>query len=156
MYVANLRHTCLVSLTDRTTRIAAKGTVLPDEYDSLMASLEPFWALDAAEIRRRTFLMGLQPSFAIVHVEAGVKGGTYWDANEDEALIKRFGIQRALGFERMIRPFASRPGMRNMAFAVNELAEPRVLVSWEEQQLIREALQNQTSMLLPVQYPHSR
>ena len=117
-----------------------------DEYDSLMASLEPFWALDAAELRKRTIQVGLQPSFALVHVEAGKEGGTFWDANEDEELIKPFGVERARGFERMIRPFVGQPGIVNMVFAVNELAEPRVLVPWEEKQLLDQALANETSM----------
>ena len=119
--------------------------MLVDEFDSLMASLEPFWALDAAELRRRTVQVGLQPSFALVHVEAGKEGGTFWDANEDEELIKPFGVERARGFERMIRPFVGRPGITNMVFAINELAEPRVLVPWEEKQLLNQALANGTS-----------
>lgn len=124
------------------------GSVLVDEYDSLMASLEPFWAIEAAEIRRRTFQIGMQPSFALVHVEEGQGkdgGGTFWDANEDEELIKYYGVERARGFERMVRPFVGRPGIVNMVFAINELAEPRVLVPWEEKQIIEQAIKENTS-----------
>lgn len=128
--------------------LTASGTVLVDEYDSLMQSLEPFWAMEAAEIRRRTFQIGMQPSFALVHVEAGeggTEGGTFWDANEDEELIKYYGVERARGFERMVRPFVDQPGIKNMVFAVNELAEPRVLVPWEERQILEQALAENTS-----------
>lgn len=115
-----------------------------------MASLEPFWAIEAAEIRRRTFQIGMQPSFALVHVEEGQGkdgGGTFWDANEDEELIKYYGVERARGFERMVRPFVGRPGIVNMVFAINELAEPRVLVPWEEKQIIEQAISENTSEL---------
>lgn len=135
--------------------MTAVGSVLVDEYDSLMASLEPFWAIDAAEIRRRTFQIGMQPSFALVHVEEGQGkdgGGTFWDANEDEELIKYYGVERARGFERMVRPFVGRPGIVNMVFAINELAEPRVLVPWEEKQIIQQALKENSSELLPLYY----
>lgn len=110
-----------------------------------MAALAPFRTLEAAELRRRTFQIGLQPSFALVHLEQGVNGGTFWDANEDEELIKPFGVERARGFERMIQPFVNRPGMVNMVFAINELAEPRVLVPWEEKILIDQAMRENTS-----------
>lgn len=132
---------------------AESGAVLVDEYDSLMESLEPFWALEPAELRRRTFQIGMQPSFALVHVEEGENGGTFWDANENEELIKPFGVERARGFERMVRPFVGRPGIVNMVFAINELAEPRVLVPWEEKLLIDEALKNGSSKLQP---PHRK
>lgn len=104
--------------------------------------------MEAAEIRRRTFQIGMQPSFALVHVEEGKgnDGGTFWDANEDEELIKYYGVERARGFERMVRPFVGRPGIVNMVFAINELAEPRVLVPWEERQIIDQALKENTSM----------
>ena len=131
--------------TDCFSLSTASGSVLVDEYDSLMASLEPFWAMEAAELRRRTFQIGMQPSFALVHIEDGQDAGTFWDANEDEALIKPFGVERARGFERMVRPFVGRPGMVNMVFAINELAEPRVLVPWEEKLLIDEALKESKS-----------
>lgn len=110
-----------------------------------MASLEPFWAMDAAELHKRTFQIGLQPSFALVHVEEGLDGGTFWDANENEELIKYYGVERARGFERMVRPFVGRPGMYNMVFAINELAEPRVLVPWEEQEMLKDSLKANTS-----------
>lgn len=129
--------------------LAEHGTKLPDEYDSLMASLEPFWALDPAELRRRTFQIGMQPSFALVHVEEAKDnhtGGTFWDANDDDELLKPFGVERARGLERMVRPFIGRPGIVNMVFAVNELAEPRVLPPWEEMELVKEALSNGTTV----------
>ena len=113
----------------------------------MMAALEPFWTMNVQEMRKRTIQIGMQPSFAVVHIQPGSegeKGTTYWDANEDRELVEPFGVERARGFERMIRPFIDRPGMRNMAFAINELAEPRVLVPWEEQQMIKEALRNKT------------
>ena len=118
-----------------------------------MASLEPFWAIDGAELRRRTFQIGMQPSFALVHIEEAVDGhpgGTFWDANENDALIKPFGVERARGFERMVSPFVGKPGMSNMVFAVNELAEPRVLVPWEEKTLLDQALQENTSRSMKI------
>ena len=114
-----------------------------------MVSLEPFWALEAAELRRRTFHMGMRPSFALVHVLQGPDGGTLCSANSaDESRKKPFGNKRAKGFEAMIAPFVGKPGIKNLAFAINELAEPRVLVPWEEKSHIDEILSNSKSTLI--------
>lgn len=97
-----------------------------DEYDQLMTDLHPWRSFSGSEIRRRAVQVGHLPSVDLVRVENGQTRTI--DVN------KGFGDSevgaRAKGFRVMLEKFQDK--LPDMDFPINEKAEGRILVPWEE------------------------
>ena len=110
------------------------GVELPDEYDSLMASLEAFWALPPFELRRRTHELSVLPSFSLLRVtprDVVALASPEWDATATQG--------RSIA--QLLAPLIGRPGITPMAMAINEMEMPRVLVPWAEAERLADVLQ---------------
>jgi hypothetical protein len=130
----------------------ANGAVIIDEYDQLMDDLRPFWLLSGAEIRRRSLDVGLLPSVALVQIENGktrtVNANTGFDDAEGGARAKGFRVmlEKFQGEHNQLskdlclhwsgnadRPCSPAPDkLPDMYFPINEKAEGRILVPWEQ------------------------
>jgi hypothetical protein len=114
----------------------AKGNAfdLVDEFDEMMDSLEPFWALLPSDLRRRTVELAVMPSFSMVQrIETGetvAVASPGWDAT---AVHGRF-------LASVLDRLGDRPGLGHFAMLVDEVDRPRVLPSWEESQKLRKIL----------------
>ncbi|OCH90505.1 hypothetical protein OBBRIDRAFT_730693 [Obba rivulosa] len=101
-----------------------------DEYDSIMEDLEPFWELSGEQFRRRAALAGHLPSVDTVRVRSGkaeaVDAKSTYGEDADEVSA------RARGYASMLERFADK--LPDMDFAVNAMAEGRLLVPWEERE----------------------
>ena len=97
-----------------------------DEYDQLMNDLAPFGQFTGAEIRDRAIQVGYLPSVDLVRVEDGQTRTI--DVNKGFA-DSEVGA-RAKGFRVMLEKFQDK--LPNMDFPINEKAEGRILVPWEQ------------------------
>lgn len=88
---------------------------LVDEYDQLMADLEPFRALPAAELRRRTAELSKVPGISIVSIRNG----------EAQVHARSSSWAPADAFQRMLAAFVR--DLPDMDIAINERPEGRVL-----------------------------
>lgn len=73
-----------------------------DEYDGLMADLEPFYGLSGEEIRRRSYQVGQLPSIDLVRIRNGNVSVINIDSNFKDTEVSA----RAHGFKSMIKGFA--------------------------------------------------
>jgi hypothetical protein len=97
-----------------------------DEYDQLMTDLRPWFQLTAADIRRRCIQVGHLPSVDLVRVE----NGTTKTIDVNKGFHDSEVGARAKGFRVMLEKFQDK--LPDMDFPINEKAEGRILVPWEE------------------------
>lgn len=97
-----------------------------DEYDQLMKDLEPWFQLTGEEIRRRCIQVGYLPSVDLVRVENGSTHTIDVNRGFDDSEVGA----RAKGFRVMLEKFQDK--LPNMDFPINEKAEGRILVPWEQ------------------------
>ena len=102
------------------------NAVIIDEYDQLANDLERFWAFDGEELRRRCIQVGYLPSVDLVRVEKGVTR----TIDVSKGFVDSEVGARAKGFRVMLEKFQSK--LPDMDFPINEKAEGRILVPWEE------------------------
>jgi hypothetical protein len=102
------------------------NAVIIDEYDQLGRDLEPFWALSGVELRRRCIQVGFLPSVDLVRIEAGSTRTIDVSKGFEDSEVGA----RAKGFRVMLEKFQDR--LPDMDFPINEKAEGRILVPWEE------------------------
>ncbi|GHJ90402.1 hypothetical protein NliqN6_6804 [Naganishia liquefaciens] len=97
-----------------------------DEYDQLMKDLDPWYQLSGEEIRRRCIQVGYLPSVDLVRVENGTTHTIDVNRGFDDSEVGA----RAKGFRVMLEKFQDK--LPNMDFPINEKAEGRILVPWEQ------------------------
>ncbi|ORX34757.1 hypothetical protein BD324DRAFT_583214 [Kockovaella imperatae] len=102
--------------------------VIFDEYDQLDRDLKPFWLFSGAELRRRCIQVGFLPSVDLVRIENGTTRTIDVSKGFDDAEVGA----RAKGFRVMLEKFQRE--LPDMDFPINEKAEGRILVPWEENQ----------------------
>lgn len=102
------------------------GSTIIDEYDQLAKSLEPFWLFSGEEVRRRCIQVGYLPSVDLVRIEDGQTRTIDVSKGHDDSEVGA----RAKGFRVMLEKFQHK--LPNMDFPINEKAEGRILVPWEE------------------------
>lgn len=102
------------------------GAIVFDEYDQLSKDLEPFWQLSGEEIRRRCIQVGFLPSVDLVRIQDGKTRTIDVSKGFDDSEVGA----RAKGFRVMLEKFQAK--LPNMDFPINEKAEGRILVPWEE------------------------
>ncbi|GMK56893.1 hypothetical protein CspeluHIS016_0307330 [Cutaneotrichosporon spelunceum] len=100
--------------------------VMIDEYDQLSRDLEPFWQLTGKDLRKRCVDVGYLPSVDLVRIENGKVRTIDINHGHDDAEVGA----RAKGFSVMLKKFVK--DLPNMDFPINEKAEGRILVPWEE------------------------
>lgn len=104
----------------------ANNTVMIDEYDQLMRDLEPFWQLSGKEIRQRCIDVGYLPSVDLVRIENGKTRTIDVSKGFEDSEVGA----RAKGFRVMLEKFQRY--LPDMDFPINEKAEGRILIPWEE------------------------
>jgi len=104
----------------------ANGATIIDEYDALAKSMEPFWLFSGEEVRRRCIQVGYLPSVDLVRVEDGETRTIDVSKGFSDSEVGA----RAKGFRVMLEKFQHK--LPNMDFPINEKAEGRILVPWEE------------------------
>lgn len=97
-----------------------------DEYDQLMRDLEPFWQFSGEELRRRCIQVGFLPSVDLVRIEQGTSRTIDVSKGFEDSEVGA----RAKGFRVMLEKFQDR--LPDMDIPINEKAEGRILVPWEE------------------------
>jgi hypothetical protein len=100
------------------------GAGIIDEYDQLAESMEPFWLFSGEEVRRRCLQVGQLPSVDLVMIENGVTRTEHISKDDSEVGA------RAKGFRVMLEKFQDK--LPDMNFPINQKAEGRILVPWEE------------------------
>ena len=104
------------------------GAIMYDEYDQLDRDLAPFWLFSGEEVRRRCIQVGFLPSVDLVRIENGETRTIDVSKGFDDAEVGA----RAKGFRVMLEKFQH--NLPDMDFPINEKAEGRILVPWEENQ----------------------
>jgi hypothetical protein len=102
------------------------NAVLVDEYDQLYKDLEPFWSFSGEELRRRCVQVGVLPSVDLVRIENGSSRTIDVSKGFEDSEVGA----RAKGFQKLLAKFQHK--LPNMDFPINEKAEGRILVPWEE------------------------
>lgn len=100
--------------------------VMIDEYDNLVRDLEPFWQFNGKEIRQRCIDVGYLPSVDLVRISNGTTRTIDVSKGFDDSEVGA----RAKGFRVMLEKFQQH--LPDMDFPINEKAEGRILVPWEE------------------------
>ena len=106
----------------------ANDALIIDEYDQLNRDLERFWVFTGAELRRRCIQVGYLPSVDLVRVE----NGSTRTIDVSKGFVDSEVGARAKGFRIMLEKFQDK--LPDMDFPINEKAEGRILVPWEESQ----------------------
>jgi hypothetical protein len=102
------------------------GAIIIDEYDQLVSDLKPFWLFDGKEVRDRCIQVGYLPSVDLVRVQNGSTRTIDVSKGFDDSEVGA----RAKGFRVMLEKFQK--WLPDMDFPINEKAEGRILVPWEE------------------------
>lgn len=102
------------------------NAIIIDEYDQLDRDLKPFWLFSGEELRRRCIQVGFLPSVDLVRVEKGQTRTIDVSKGFDDSEVGA----RAKGFRVMLEKFQAK--LPDMDFPINEKAEGRILVPWEE------------------------
>lgn len=97
-----------------------------DEYDQLMKDLEPFHQFTGAQVRERAIQVGYLPSVDLVRVQNGTTRTIDVNKGFDDSEVGA----RAKGFRVMLEKFQDK--LPDMDFPINEKAEGRILVPWEQ------------------------
>ncbi|WVQ76240.1 hypothetical protein IAR50_005905 [Cryptococcus sp. DSM 104548] len=100
--------------------------IIYDEYDQLDRDLKPFWLFSGKELRDRCIQVGFLPSVDLVRVENGQTRTIDVSKGFDDSEVGA----RAKGFRVMLEKFQAK--LPDMDFPINEKAEGRILVPWEE------------------------
>jgi hypothetical protein len=100
--------------------------VMIDEYDQLMRDLSPFRQFAGSEIRERAIQVGYLPSVDLVRVQNGTTRTIDVNKGFDDSEVGA----RAKGFRVMLEKFQDK--LPDMDFPINEKAEGRILVPWEQ------------------------
>lgn len=106
----------------------ANDAIIIDEYDQLNRDLDRFWMFSGEELRRRCIQVGFLPSVDLVRVENGQTRTIDVSKGFDDSEVGA----RAKGFRVMLEKFQAK--LPDMDFPINEKAEGRILVPWEESQ----------------------
>ncbi|KAH9445498.1 hypothetical protein MJO28_012659 [Puccinia striiformis f. sp. tritici] len=130
--------------------VSADGVLLVDEFDSLMNSLKPFRVMSPEELHRRTLEVAAMPTFSLLNItdaHAQFSGQNYRD---DFAHYSREnygpGIERVEGLASMMQRHIHRVP-NGLIFAVSELAEPRIIVPWQDHPTTIERFETETLTL---------
>lgn len=116
---------------DKWYEFATKNNaVMIDEYDQLIRDLEPFWLFTGKELRKRCIDVGFLPSVDLVRVENGTTRTIDVSKGFDDSEVGA----RAKGFRVMLEKFQK--DLPDMDFPINEKAEGRILVPWEERRYL--------------------
>ncbi|KAG5640782.1 hypothetical protein DXG03_007199 [Asterophora parasitica] len=115
------------------------GVQLVDDYDGLVADLEPFWELSGEEVRRRAVQVGELPSIDLVRIKDGKASTLKLNHGFDDSEVSA----RANGFRAMLGKFADT--LPDMYFPINAKAEGRVLVPWEHRKYPNLTLQDSSA-----------
>ncbi|KAH9810184.1 family 90 glycosyltransferase [Melampsora americana] len=111
------------------------GLLLVDEFDELMNSLKPFRTMDSDELIRRTIEIAKMPTFSLLNItahHANFFGQNYRGDGQHYSRDKYGpGIERVEGLASMLQRHISLIPDGTI-FAVSELAEPRVIVPWQD------------------------
>lgn len=108
------------------------GHRLPDEYDTLTRSLLPFHALPPSVLRERTEQLGHFLTFSLVKLHANQTLSRTTVAEGDSGVETSESV-RGRGWLDLVELLVGLPGVEgDMMFAVNERAEPRAVLSWDE------------------------
>ncbi|WWC85878.1 uncharacterized protein L201_000745 [Kwoniella dendrophila CBS 6074] len=102
------------------------NSIIIDEYDQLHKDLKPFWLFSGEELRRRCIQVGFLPSVDLVRIEKGQTRTIDVSKGFDDSEVGA----RAKGFRVMLEKFQAK--LPDMDFPINEKAEGRILVPWEE------------------------
>ncbi|OXB38294.1 hypothetical protein LQV05_006535 [Cryptococcus neoformans] len=102
------------------------NAIIIDEYDQLDRDLKPFWLFSGAELRRRCIQVGFLPSVDLVKIEKGKTRTIDVSKGFHDSEVGA----RAKGFRVMLEKFQAK--LPDMDFPINEKAEGRILVPWEE------------------------
>ncbi|WVO18380.1 hypothetical protein L204_106096 [Cryptococcus depauperatus] len=102
------------------------NAVIIDEYDQLDRDLKPFWIFSGEELKRRCIQVGFLPSVDLVRIEDGRTRTIDVSKGSGDSEVGA----RAKGFRVMLEKFQAK--LPNMDFPINEKAEGRILVPWEE------------------------
>lgn len=102
------------------------GAIIIDEYDQLAKDMEPFWQLTGKDLRKRCIDVGYLPSVDLVRIENGTTRTIDVSKGFDDSEVGA----RAKGFRVMLEKFQK--VLPDMDFPINEKAEGRILVPWEE------------------------
>lgn len=102
------------------------NAIIIDEYDQLDRDLGAFWQFSGEEVRRRCIQVGFLPSVDLVRIEKGQTRTIDVSKGFDDSEVGA----RAKGFRVMLEKFQSK--LPDMDFPINEKAEGRILVPWEE------------------------
>lgn len=97
-----------------------------DEYDQLMRDLAPFRQFSGSEVRERAIQVGYLPSVDLVRVQNGTTRTIDVNKGFDDSEVGA----RAKGFRVMLEKFQDK--LPDMDFPINEKAEGRILVPWEQ------------------------
>lgn len=103
-----------------------RNHTLVDEYDSLMQDLQPYRALTALELKRRTAELAQIPGISIVSIRSG----------KAQVHAKSGRWAPALAFQQMIEAFVR--DLPDMDIAINEKPEGRVLPRQQRTVLMEE------------------
>ncbi|WAQ90557.1 hypothetical protein PtA15_12A547 [Puccinia triticina] len=115
--------------------VSADGVLLVDEFDGLMDSLKPFRVMSPEELHRRTLEVAAMPTFSLLNItdaHAQFYGQNYRDDFKHYSRENYGpGIERVEGLASMMQRHIHRVP-NDLIFAVSELAEPRVIVPWQD------------------------
>ncbi|EGF99281.1 family 90 glycosyltransferase [Melampsora larici-populina 98AG31] len=134
------------------------GVLLVDEFDELMNSLKPFRTMDSDELIRRTIEISKMPTFSLLNItahHAEFQGQNYrGDGKHYSRDHYGPGIERVEGLASMLQRHISLVPDGTI-FAVSELAEPRVIVPWQDHpNTLREFDLSLSSESLEIPYHH--
>jgi hypothetical protein len=102
------------------------NAIIIDEYDQLVRDLEPYWQFTGKDVRKRCIDVGYLPSVDLVRIENGQTRTIDVSKGFDDSEVGA----RAKGFRVMLEKFQDK--LPDMDFPINEKAEGRILVPWEE------------------------
>ncbi|CAH7686231.1 hypothetical protein BY996DRAFT_4602863 [Phakopsora pachyrhizi] len=115
--------------------VSADGFLLVDEFDEMMNSLKIFRTMDSIELERRTLEVASMPTFSLLNI---TERHAYFNGQNYRGDFKKYsrenygpGLERVEGLASMMQRHIRRiPD--GLLFAVSELAEPRVIVPWQD------------------------
>ncbi|MBW0526046.1 hypothetical protein O181_065761 [Austropuccinia psidii MF-1] len=135
--------------------VTLDGVLLVDEFDELMSSLEPFRSMSPQELRQRTLDIASMPTFSLLNITGS---HSYFYGQNYRGDFKHYdrenygpGLERVEGFASMLQRHISRlPD--GLTFAVSELAEPRIIVPWQDHPNTLKSFQPDTSFIQKQNY----
>ncbi|KAH8925610.1 glycosyltransferase family 90 protein [Atractiella rhizophila] len=120
-----------------------KEVPFPALYDTLTETLAVFRGLPASELRKRTYEIANLPTFTLVQIAAGGRVLVTPGGRDSLDTMKLLGAtKRAKGFRDVLMNLGEEilKDFEGLAFAINELAEPRVLLDYKHRQGMSEGI----------------